>query len=105
MRQRLHDKIEFLKQNRSEKEGTKQKKHNIKREAPKGKKLAPVEEKRPKLDEAESKEEVKQEAPVVSTPSVNDVISKYTLIFAFNVVFSLVRFVVLKKWIQVSVPR
>lgn len=105
MRQRLHDKIEFLKQNRSEKEGTKQKKHNIKREAPKGKKLAPVEEKRPKLDEAESKEEVKQEAPVVSTPSVNDVISKYTLVVPFNVVFSLVRFVVLKKWIQVSVPR
>lgn len=84
MRQRLHDKIEFLKQNRSEKEGTKQKKHNIKREAPKGKKSAPVEDKRPKLDEAESKEEVKQEAPVVSTPSVNDVISKYTLIFCIQ---------------------
>lgn len=104
LRQRLRDKIESLKKNRIENEEKKQKKHNIKRQSREEKESAPVEEKRPKVDETQHEEEKKQ-VPAISTPSVNDVISKSFFFLLLIIVFNLVRFVEQKKWIPVSVQR
>ena len=81
LRQRLRDKIECLKQSRLEKE----KKESKKRGPPKTKQHSKQqqqqeqtepESKRIKVEESKEKEEISEKAP---TPSVNDVISKYSL--------------------------
>lgn len=105
LRQRLREKIEFLKQNRSEKESKKdskkEKRQNKKREE-KDKRAVQPSEKRPKIEELVVEEKQLISSP---TPSVNDVISKYSLLFSSHVAFSLVRFELQRKWTQVFVPR
>ena len=81
LRQRLRDKIECLKQSRLEKE----KKESKKRGPPKAKQHSKQqqqqeqtepESKRIKVERSKEKEEISEKAP---TPSVNDVISKYSI--------------------------
>ena len=86
LRQRLRDKIECLKQSRLEKE----KKESKKRGPPKTKQhlkqqqqeqteqteQTEPESKRIKVEKSKEKEEISEKAP---TPSVNDVISKYSI--------------------------
>ena len=83
LRQRLRDKIECLKQSRLEKE----KKESKKRGPPKAKQHSKQqqqeqteqtepESKRIKVEKSKEKEEISEKAP---TPSVNDVISKYSI--------------------------
>ena len=95
MRQRLREKIEFLRQNRSENESKKGKKQSKKRKGQEDKKSVQPQEKRIKVEKTVVEE--KQTSLSSPTPSVNDVISKYFLIFLNHVAFNLVRFELQKK--------
>lgn len=83
LRQRLKDKIECLKQSRLEKEkkeskkrgSSKTKQHSKQQQTEQTEQTEP-ESKRVKVEESKEKEEISEKAP---TPSVNDVISKYSL--------------------------
>lgn len=102
LRQRLRDKIEFLRQNRAEKET---KKKGKKREAPKAKKQSLPEEKKVKTEEEPAPVETSKPVETAPTPSVNDVISKYISYSLYHPVFNLVRSVEQPRWIQVFVQR
>ena len=110
----MRDKIECLKQSRLEKE----KKESKKRGPPKTKQHSKQqqqqeqteqteqtepESKRIKVEKSKEKEEISEKAP---TPSVNDVISKYSIFpRLWIIVFNSERFVEVLRWIQVFVPR
>ena len=77
LRQRLRDKIECLKQSRLEKEKKESKKRGSSKTKQHSKQQqTEPESKRVKVKESKEKEEISEKAP---TPSVNDVISKYSL--------------------------
>ena len=106
----MKDKIECLKQSRLEKEkkegkkrgSSKTKQHSKQQQTEQTEQTEP-ESKRVKVEKSKEKEEISEKAP---TPSVNDVISKYSIFpRLWIIVFNSERFVEVLKWIQVFVPR
>ena len=80
LRQRLKDKIECLKQSRLEKEKKESKKRGSSKTKQHSKQQqteqTEPESKRIKVEKSKEREEISEKAP---TPSVNDVISKYSI--------------------------